>query len=119
MKIDITKVSYEGREFEFGEAKLTIRPYPMSRQDVTIKDGAIILSGTSARDMFSYCLTKWDNVIGADDQPLKLTADVKQKIYDFKLVTIEDAEGEKLSMADFVIRTARDMSGEIASDTKN
>jgi len=119
MKVDITKASYEGKVFSFGDAFLTVRPYPQSRADVTIKGGAIILSGASARDMFIYCLTKWDNVIGADDLPLKLTEDVKKKIYDFKLISIVDEKGETVALSDFVIRTARELTEEIASDTKN
>lgn len=119
MKIDMSKVSYDGREFPFGSATLTIRPYPQSRTDIAIKDGALVFSGSSGRDMFVYCLTKWEGVVGADDQPLKMSDDVKRKIYDFKFGAITDEKGEQVSMSDFVIRKAREMTDEIAADTKN
>lgn len=119
MKVNISKASYEGREFDFGDAKLGIRPYPLSRADVAIKDGALIFSGGNARDMFIYCLVRWDGVIGADDLPLRLTEDVKKKVYDFKLISITDEKGDEISMSDFVIRKAREMTEEIAADAKN
>jgi hypothetical protein len=119
MKIDLGKASYEGREYDFDGARLTIRPYPASRSDIQVKDGAIVLSGNSARDMFMYCLTKWENVVGADDQPLKLTDDVKKKIFDFRLISAPDEKGDTVSLSDFVIRKAREMSEEITADTKN
>ena len=119
MQIDLTKVSYEGRVFDFGDAKLTIRPYPKSRVDIIIKDGAMVLSGASALDMFIYCLTKWENVPDANGNPLKLSVDIKQKIYDFHMGVITDEKGEKICMSDFVIRTARGMSEENAAETKN
>lgn len=114
MKINIAKASYDGRWFEFGEARLKVRPYPNSRRDITIKSGAVILSGDAGLDMFSYCLTEWDGVIGADETPLELTPEVKKKIYDFRLGCI----GEE-SMSDFVLRTARELTEEIGTDTKN
>lgn len=114
MKIDIGKASYDGRWYEFGEARLKIRAYPMSRQDVAIKDGAIIISGDASADMFNYCLVEWEGVTGADNEPLKLTADVKKKVYDFKLGQVDDR-----SISEFVILTARKLQMEIETDTKN
>ena len=119
MKVDLSKVDYSGREYEFGGAKLTIRPYPASRTDVQFRDGAIVLSGSSARDMFIYCLSKWENVVGSDDKPLKLTDDVKRKIFDFRLISADDEDGNPVTMSDFVIRKAREISEEITADAKN
>jgi len=114
MKIDISKVSYDGQWKDFGGGRLKIRPYPASRQDVTLKEGAVILSGDAGFDMFSYCLEDWENYVGADDQPLKLTDDVKKKLYDFKLAKVD---GEALS--DFTLKTARKLTDEIGAETKN
>jgi hypothetical protein len=120
MKIDIAKASsYEGREYDYGEAKLTIRPYPRSRADVMVKDGSLIITGNSMRDMFVYCLTKWEGVTGDNDQPLKLTDDVKRKIYDYKLGSIVDENGETVAMADFVNAKVREFDNEISGDIKN
>jgi hypothetical protein len=119
MKIDTTKVSYEGQVKEFGNAKLTIRPYPQSRSDVGFKNGTMIISGINTRDMFMYCLTEWDGVSGSDDKPLKMTDDIKKMIYDFRLGSITNEKDEVTTMSDFVIAEARKLTDEIANDTKN
>lgn len=118
MKIDLNKASYEGKWFDFGESRLKIRPYPLSRTDVAFKDGAMVFSGDASLEMFIYCLTEWEQVVDADGKPLKLTADVKKKIYDFGLGSItEDEKVETLS--GFVLKKARSMTEEIGAETKN
>jgi len=114
MKINMEKASYDGQWFDFGDGSLKIRPYPNSRQNVTIRDGGVILSGDSAFDMFSYCLTEWKAIIGADDQPLDLNPDVKKKIYDFRLGSVDG-----VVMSDFVLKTARELTVKMGDDTKN
>jgi len=118
MKIDLNKASYDGKWFDFGEARLKIRPYPMSRTDVAFKDGAVVFSGDASMDMFTYCMVEWEGVVDADGQPLKLTPDVKKKLYDFKLGKA-DIDGAETNLSDFVLRTARSMTEEIGADTKN
>lgn len=119
MQIDLSKVSYDGEWFDFGESRLEIRPYPMSRQDVSIKDGAMVFTGVKAQDMFVYCLTGWENVKGNDDQPIKLTTDIKQKIYDFRLGKIKNEKGEEVCLSDFVLMKAREKTAGLEADQKN
>jgi hypothetical protein len=114
MKIDLNKVSYDGKWFDFGEARLKIRPYPLSLTDIAFKDGAMVYAGDASLEMFIYCLTEWENVVDADGQPLKLTPDVKKKIYDFKL-----GRDKEDVMSGFVLRTARSLTEEIGNDSKN
>ena len=114
MKLDLNKISYEGKFFDFGESRLKIRPYPMSRMDLVFKEGAMVFSGDASLDMFLYCLTEWENIVDAEGNPLKLTPDVKKKIYDFKLGSV----GED-SMSEFVLKTARSITEAIGDDTKN
>lgn len=114
MKIDLNKASYEGKWFDFGESRLKIRPYPLSRTEVTFKDGAVVFGGAAAMDMFVYCLTEWEGVVDAEGKSLKLTEDVKKKIYDFKLGRMDDD-----TLSDFVLKTARVLTEEIGADTKN
>ena len=118
MKIDLSKVSYDGQWFDFGEARLKIRPYPSSREDIAIKDGAMILSGGSGCDMFNYCLEAWENVTGADDQPLKLSPQVKKQIFDFGLGSAGE-EGKEMTMSNFVLTTARKLRDALEDDVKN
>lgn len=114
MKIDLNKASYDGKWFDFGEARLKIRPYPMSLASVAFKDGAMLFSGDEGMDMFTYCLVDWEGVVDAGGQPLKLTQDVKKKLYDFRL-----GRSAEDFLSDFVLRTARALTAEIGDDTKN
>ncbi len=104
MKLELDKFSYEGKEYEYKESKLTIRPYSESNEGTV----SIGLDGSIRRDnwkRFNYCLTKWD-VVGADEKPLPLTEDVKRKVYDFDIEGIKtfvlmkinelEAEGREL-----------------------
>lgn len=119
MKIDLGKVSYDGQWFEFGEARLKIRPYPASRTNVAFKDGAVIFSGDAGNDMFSYCLEAWEGVTDAEEKALKLTAAVKKQVYDFRLGKATEKDGSERTLADFVLKTARVLTAEIEVDTKN
>jgi hypothetical protein len=116
--LNVKKVSYESKVVDFGKAKLHIRPYPQSRSELIIRDGAMIFPGASAQDMFIYCLTGWENVNDDDKNPIALTDDIKKKIYDFKVGAIEIA-GKKVPMSNFVIAEARKMTDEIGDDSKN
>lgn len=119
MKLNLAKVSYDGKWFDFGESKLKIRPYPASRAEVAFKDGARIYSGDAAWDMFSYCLEAWDQVTDAEGKALKLTSEVKKQVYDFRLGETTLPDGSELPISDFVLMTARKLTGEIEADAKN
>lgn len=114
MKLDVATISYDGSWVEHGEAKLRVRPYPRSLMNVTMKDGGMVFSGESALEMFLYCLVDWEGIVGADDQKLKPTKEVKKKIYDFQLGKVEG-----VSIADKVMNEARRMMEEIEADKKN
>ncbi|MEN6623601.1 MAG: hypothetical protein ABFD50_18905 [Smithella sp.] len=119
MKIDLTKVSYDAKWFDFGDARLKIRPFPMSQQDVAIKDGAIIMTGDNGQKRFVYCLTEMENVPGADGKPLPCTSEVKKTIYDFRLGIIKGTKGEDICMSDFVLLKTNEMAQEIVEASKN
>lgn len=72
--------------------------------DVPLQDGVFIMSGDNNFKVFNESLVGWD-VVGADDQPLPCTEEVKKKIFDFGLAVAE-VDGEKISMANFVIQKA-------------
>lgn len=119
MKIDLNKANYDGDWYEFGGIRLKIRPFPMSRADVSFKDGAVVISGDSSHDMFAYCLVDHEGLVDADGKPIKLTPEVKKKIYDFKLGRSIDENGDEASLSDFVIRKARLRQEQIGNDEKN
>lgn len=114
MKIDLNKVSYDGKWFDHGDARVKIRPYPASRSDVAIKDGAMIFAGDAGFDMFSYCLEAWEGVSDADGKELKLSPEIKKKVFDFGLGSVDG-----LTLSAFVIQKARQLSADIEADAKN
>ena len=86
MILDIDKISYEARWFDFQDGRLKIRPYPASMNDITIKVGkGMIFSGEESLKMFEYCLIDWEGIVGADDKPIPCTDEVKRKVYDFQM----------------------------------
>lgn len=114
MKLETKKTSYESKWFDFGDARLKVRPYPASRVDIGFKAGQVIIAGESSYEMFAYCLTEWEGVVDSDGTELKLTDAVKKTIFDFKLGTIDG-----VTMSDFVISKAREIMEAITEDIKN
>lgn len=119
MIINTQKASYDGRKYQFGEATLEIRPFPMSRQDVALKDGAVVITGEDGKEKFDYCLSGWEGITGADGQPLPCTPEIKEKIYDFRLGIIKDEKGKDICMSDFVILKINELAKEISEAAKN
>ena len=114
MIIDLAKVSYDGRWYDFGGGRLKIRPYPMSKADIIFKDGDVVISGDESCEMFDYCLTEWEGVNDAEGKAIALTSAIKRTIYDFRLGT---HEGQCMSA--FVLATARAITEEIGAGAKN
>jgi len=120
LKLDITGLSYDPVWYDFetglpvkepSEDKpyLQIRPYPLSRANAVFSEKGIVLRGEDQCEVFKYCLTGWKNFVDANDKELKLTEEVKQKIYDFNLQGI----------AGFVGRIARIAEIRKESEEKN
>jgi len=114
MKIELDKVSYDGRWVDHGEARLKIRPYPKSMADVILKDGGVVISGGNSFEMFSYCLQDWDGVSDADAKPLKLSPAVKKKIFDFQLGKVDG-----VSIGDKVLSVIREQIVALEEEEKN
>lgn len=85
MKLNITDLSYDSKEYEYKGAKLWIRPYPFSMSDTVIRADALVITGEKQFEVFDYCLPKWDNVVGSDGKPIPCNTEVKKKIYDFRV----------------------------------
>lgn len=85
MKLDFTDLSYDAKQYDFGDARLNIRPYPSSLGNILVRDQDMVISGSDRCKVFKYCLTDWENVVGADGKPLPCTDEVKQKLFDFNL----------------------------------
>jgi hypothetical protein len=119
MKINLDKVSYDGKWEPHGDGKLKIRPYPSSRSEIAFRDGVVIMSGESGLDMFTYCLEQWEGITDAVGQPLALTEAVKKQIFDFQLGQVTEPDGSLVSISNRVLTVARRMSREIEADVKN
>lgn len=120
MQLKIDKTLYDAEWCKFGDIELNIRPYPMSRADVTIKQGGFVVSGSGNFDRFDYCLVGHKGLTDADGKTLELTQDVKKLIYDFRLgrTYVEEMDAT-MSISEFVLYKSRQKSGEIETETKN
>jgi hypothetical protein len=117
---NIEELTYEAEWTPFGKngARLKIRPYPASKGDVVIKDGAMHLTGKAGLEMFCYCLTEWEG-FGSKGKVLPLTEDTKKKLYDFRISAAIDDSGEETVIADFVALRAQEMAANLRAAEKN
>ena len=119
MEVNIIGCSYEGKWFDFGNAKLKIRPCPASRQNFGVKDGVVVFLGADSFDKFKYALEAWEGYVTVGDhKPIELTDEVKKKVFDFRLGATE-IDGEKFVIADFVLRKADELVTQVVADEKN
>lgn len=119
MKIDLSRVSYDGEWVDFGGIRLKIRPLPASMVNITVKDGGIVLSGADGLLAFDHCLTDQQGIVDAAEKPLKLTSSVKKMIYDFKVDPSVCPVVDGVSLVDFVLQHIRGRAERIADETKN
>jgi len=119
MELNLDKLSYDGKWFDFGNGRLKIRPYPTSEQNFVVKDGNIIFLGEQSLEKFKYCFEGWDNYVkkGTTDKII-LDDVVKKKLYDFRVGKTMIGEKE-LSISDFVILKADEMMKETQAAEKN
>ena len=120
MELNIAKNPYDGKWFDFGNGRLKIRPYPASKQGFAIRDGNVVFPGEQTLNMFLYCLEAWENYVtpAPENKPIELTAEVKKKIFDFRLgSTVID--GNELTISDFVTLKADELFREALEAEKN
>lgn len=79
---------------------LKIRPQPSSKNDLTVKEQGVVLSGKEQCRTFKYCLMDWRNVNGSDGQSLTCNDKVKQKVFDFQMSGIPRFVAEKIRRFD-------------------
>jgi hypothetical protein len=100
-------LSYDAKWYDFetgeeieksvaGRPSLKIKPDPLSRSNMIVRDGGVVLTGEEQCRMFKESLVDMNAVVGADDKPLPCTDEIKQKIYDFRMGGIADFVMEKL-----------------------
>lgn len=120
MELDISKCSYEGKWFDFGNGRLKIRAYPASKQSFAIKDGNVVFPGEQGLDRFKYCLMAWENYVtpAPENKPIELTDEVKKKVYDFRLGPVE-IDGAQVTISDFVTVKAEELFKEMIAAEKN
>ena len=109
MKLDFSGLTYEPKDYPFGDATLSIRPLIMSRTNLVLNDDGVAIKGEARFEDFNYCLTGWKNVADADGKDLPCTEEVKKKVFDFGLGGISQ----------FVLETARVFTAEKADQEKN
>lgn len=85
MKLDISELTYEAKDYEFDGATLSIRPLIMSRQKSIINDEGLTIKGENRFEDFNYCLVGWKGVTDANGEDLPCTEEIKKKVFDFGL----------------------------------
>ena len=119
MDLELNTVSYEGKWFDFGNARLKIRPFPASRVNLRYKEGAVILAGENTLEKFRYCLQAWEGFVSSGDaKPIELTDEIKRKVFDFRLGSVKIGE-QDMTISDFVISKADELFLEMVSAEKN
>ena len=98
MKLSLSKIKFEGEWYDFGDGKLLIRPIPMSRQRIRQEASGIT---ETLKETFFYCLLDWQNFFDENDQPMKLTEEIKEKLFESNHAGIRNfvmqKNGEKLN----------------------
>jgi hypothetical protein len=94
MQIDFSKITYDGKWYnaETGEEQepteegqfLKVRQRPNSMSNVYMKDGAMVLKGDEVCENFVYCLMDCRGYTDGAGKNLKLTDEMKRKIFDFE-----------------------------------
>lgn len=102
MQIDFSEITYDAVWYDFDTGEkidapaekgvfLKIRQHPASMADTTfMPNGSMILSGRDQFEKFNYCLEDWKGIVDKSGKELPCSADVKRKVFDFKLGGIAD-----------------------------
>ncbi len=109
MKLKISGLTYEPKDYPFGDAVLSIRPLPLSMTNLVVLEDGVGIKGEDQRKAFLYCLVGWRNVADEKGKDLPCTDEVKRMVFDFGLGGISA----------FVIEKARVFREQKADQEKN
>ena len=113
MKINLGKINWEGRWYDFGEhepkARIKIRPRKRSQTKFVMRDDGIVFSGPERLDTFKYCLIDWEGFFDLNESPIKMTDEIKEQLFESGLGGISD----------FVLMKNAEMFNEMAEQEKN
>lgn len=107
--LELDELTTDKKPYEFEGGTLYIRPYPAEKSNVILSKEGVVISGQQQRDIFMHCLVDWENVVDANDKPIKLTDKVKDKLFQFRLNGI----------VDFVITKSREFTQNKEDQEKN
>ena len=105
MKLEISDLSYEAKDYEFGDATLTIRPLILTQTNLVMNEDGITVKGQARFEEFNY----WKNVVDEKGKDLPCTDEIKKKVFDFGLGGISN----------FVLETARVFKAQKEDQEKN
>jgi len=109
MQLDLSKVNWEGKWFDYNGSRLKIRPRPRSQTKFIMREDGILFSGPERLETFKYCLVEWENVVDQDDSPIPLTDAIKVQLF-------ESGAG---GISDFVLEKNLELFSQMASLEKN
>lgn len=110
MKLNLSKVNWEGQWFDFqGGARLKIRARPRSQTKFFMREEGILFSGPERMETFRHCLVAWEGIVDAEGNEIKLTDSVKEALFESGLGGI----------ADFVLNKNAELFQQMAESEKN
>ena len=112
MKIDLSKINWEGQWFDFkDEARLKIRPIPRSRQNFLLTQQGMRFDGSQRMEDFKFSLVAIEGIeiIDQKGNAVQLNDLVKQTIFD------SNWEG----IPDFVLEKQLFLAAQMAESEKN
>ena len=96
MKLNLSKVNWEGQWFEFRDgARLKVRPRPRTATKFIMREEGILFSGPERMETFRHCLVDWEGVVDTEGKDLKLTDAIKEALFESGLGGISDFVLEK------------------------
>lgn len=93
------------------DVRLKIKTYPLSRSNITWRNGAMIMDGGNQLQAFLESLVDFEGIVDAAG-PLQCTEEVKRKIYDFR-------QGRPVSISSVVLAIAQGLRERVEDAEKN
>lgn len=110
MKLNLSKVNWEGQWFDFHDgARLKVRARPRSQTKFFMREEGILFSGPERLETFKHCLVDWEGIVDVEGKPIKLTDSVKEALFESGLGGISD----------FVLNKNAELFQQMAESEKN
>ena len=88
MKFNIDKLKYDSKWFEFDGMEFLIKPWPLSKGDIVIENGRVVVTGEDRLERFIFCLVDWKNITDSNGKIIPCNKENKKTFFDFDVAGI-------------------------------